>query len=288
MTDAILVATSLVPGSRIELQQRAIESWLNCGYDVVSYNNPAEIGRLAGDFFGISFEPMIRTGGLWSGKPVLFVSDVLHALKQTGRSICGIVNSDIIMQKNPDFLSCIHERANAGLVYGPRLDIDSLQDSKGEMDRFGADFFFFDRAIIDSIPESHLCLGMPYWDHWFPLMALLAGHQTSKLTSPFARHIKHPTFRDDSFFMFADEFIQQIVAKMDAPDAQPAFRPAFRIPDAQRNYALLKSAAIDAQQGDPKGQDAETALQALAGFIDEISRYVVLYTERTVRHMSIG
>jgi hypothetical protein len=282
VNERVLIATSIAPNSRIETQKRAVESWATAGFDVVSYNHADEIAILAPQFPGVQFEAMLRTGVLLAGKPVVFISDVVQKLKQTERALCGIVNSDILLKPDPRFLSAIRTYGEAGLVYGPRFDVASLSDEKGTLDRFGFDFFFFPRRIMDSFGESRLCIGMPYWDHWFPLMPLLAGHPTTKLIGNSARHVLHPTDRDDSFFLFADEFIQTILARIGAAPAN-ATSP---LPDeVKAGYEVAKQAAIDAESRNAGDAERMRHIEALAAMVDRISQYVVLYLDRNSKRV---
>lgn len=287
MSDRILIGTSIAPGGRIEVQRRAVDSWRDLNFDVASYNHPMEIEQLSDLFPDVTFEPTVRTGQLWSGKPVIFISDILRALKASRRGICGIINSDILITRNDQFVDGVRALAKDGFVYGPRVDVDNIDQLDSQLDLFGADFFFFNPVVIDSIPESHVCIGMPYWDHWLPLMALLAGHPTTKLVCPFARHVRHVTSRDDSFFLFADEFVQQVVAKMTSLPRSDSGVPFF-IPDALAKYRKLKSIAMEAQAQQIDEKSIVAAVDALARFIDEISRYVVTYLERNVKHTNLG
>lgn len=283
----ILIATSIAPNSRIAVQQQAVASWQAAGFDVVSYNGPEEIGRLQPLFPRVPFEPMLRTAKLWAGKPVLFVSDIVHALRRSERPLCGIVNSDIFFAGGGELAARIEADAASGFLYGPRFEVASFaQSGPGKLDPFGSDFFFFGRSVMNVFGESHLCLGMPYWDHWLPLMALLGGVPTTKLIDSAVRHVPHPTQRDDSFFLFADEFMQTITARMDAPNSPVAGREPFRLEGAQDRYLALKQAALDAETLPNDRRQAR--YEELALFCDEVSRYVVAYLDRNSRRVVLG
>ena len=55
---------------------------------------------------------------------------------------------------------------------------------------------------------------MPFWDLWFPLVPIFAGVSAKKLISPIAQHIPHPTQRDDSFFLFNNEFAGAVLPEL--------------------------------------------------------------------------
>jgi len=217
-SESILVATSIAPGARLEVQQRAVESWLRAGFDVTSLNVPEEIDQLRPDFPGIDFAPILRTAKPIVGKPLVFITDMVDFLRRSDRKVVGIINSDIHIAESGNLPSFIASRVSEGFIFGPRVEVPSFIEGTGELDPkldpWGFDFFFFDRHLPDVWGEKKFCLGMPFWDQWFPLMPLLAGRPTLKLISNAFRHIPHDTHRDQSFFMFADEFMEAVLPEM--------------------------------------------------------------------------
>ena len=209
-----LIATSIVPGGRIDIQAAAVKSWLDMGFTVTSLNSPEEIDGLRNTIPRVEFAAQMRTGKLEAGKPVIYISDILHHLKQSGETIVGIVNSDIYLPPNPNLITYIEGHAKGGLLFGPRQEVPEFGSSEGKMDPFGFDYFFLDPEILRVWPETRFCLGMPFWDLWFPLVPIFAGVPAKKLISPIARHIPHPTQRDDSFFLFNNEFAGAVLPEL--------------------------------------------------------------------------
>jgi len=210
----ILIATSIAPGPRIPVQAAAVQSWLDMGFEVASLNAPEEIDVLQGHFPGTEFIPQLRTGKLEAGKPVIYISELLHHLRQSGRQTVGIVNSDIYLAPDPGLMEFATENCKGGLLFGPRQEVTDFGASTGKMDPFGFDYFFMDAANLRIWPETRFCLGMPFWDLWFPLVPIFAGLPVKKLISPVARHIPHPTQRDDSFFLFNNEFAKAVLPQL--------------------------------------------------------------------------
>jgi hypothetical protein len=270
---SILIATSIAPNDRLAVQKAAIASWRAPGLAVASLNTSAEIERLAPEFPDVRFVPQVRTAKAYAGRPVIFVSDILHFLRTSGAPLCGIMNSDIFLDDAARLARYLGDAARAAFVYGARLDVENPSASQGKPDPFGFDYFFFDRSVIGVFQETHFCLGMPFWDHWLPLSAILAGTPVKKFHTPVARHVPHPTSRDDSFFMFNDEFARFAIARM-SPESEFEFGRDFPTADYER---LLQ----DATHGDGLPQDERIArLTRLAAYYDELSRYVVRFLDR--------
>jgi FkbM family methyltransferase len=187
---AILLATSLAPRD-IENQQRAVQSWVQAGFDVISVNHPDEIQKLAPHFGQVRFVPVSRNGRELYGKPLVYIDDILLALKASGNEIVGIINSDIHLRTNESLQGEIQQEAAGSLVYARRVNVNYLGDPLGEPEKKGIDLFVMDRAILEKIPSSQFCLGVSWWDCYFPVICVMYGIPLKCPDVQFAFHIKH-------------------------------------------------------------------------------------------------
>jgi len=186
----ILVATSIAPRN-IENQQNAINSWINAGFEVISCNIQAEIDLLESKFQNVCFTPVTRDASAQTGKPLVFIYDIMQELKRHKNDICGIINSDIHI-KNTDegMYKFILKEAEDSLLYGHRYDISDINDIYGTWFN-GIDFFFFDSKLIDMYPDDDMFIGGPEWDFWMVFIAMHFGGNAKELCTPIAYHIKH-------------------------------------------------------------------------------------------------
>ena len=191
MTNTPLIATSIAPNNRLEIQKKAIDSWNRGGFAISSLNTPIEIDALKNDFPEVQFIPQLRTAQAFVGKPMIFIADILQYLKSTSSTNCAIVNSDIFFTAPTEFHALLLAKTKDSFVYAPRYEVDRWDSDHGHFDLLGFDLFAFDRSFISDWPESHFCLGMPSWDHWFPLLSVLAGRSAKKIISSTIRHIPH-------------------------------------------------------------------------------------------------
>ena len=127
----LTIATSIAPGN-IDRQSKAIESWIKLGLNVVSINCAEEIDTLQQSFPDVKFIPAKRDGREIFGKPVIYFDDFLEYFKEAGSEFCGIVNSDIHLVGDEEIISFIKKEAKNCLVYGSRIEVDSLYVLDGE------------------------------------------------------------------------------------------------------------------------------------------------------------
>ena len=187
----ITIATSIAPRN-IDRQAKAIESWKKLGFNVVSINCAEEIEMLRRSFPDVEFVHANRDGREIFGRPVIYFDEFLEYFSRSNSELYGIVNSDVCLIAGEGIIPFIKEQAKNCLVYGSRIDVDSLDSLDGEFYEEGFDFFFFPKSLISCFPKSDFCIGMPWWDYWMALMPALQGIKTKKCVSPFAYHLKHP------------------------------------------------------------------------------------------------
>ncbi len=180
----------LKPGE-LDRQLLAIESWRKAGFEPVSLNCSVECEQLAGSFSQVEFREVSRDGRALTGKPLVYIDDLLAAVAAESGQVSGIVNSDIIFRSDADLPVELARVTGEGLLYGCRLDIDSPTDTQGKIYDIGFDFFFMNRELAGKFPSSKLCLGAPMWDYWVPLISSKLGYPTAFLRNIIAWHIVH-------------------------------------------------------------------------------------------------
>ncbi len=193
LRDGIVIVTSLAPRD-ITVQRQSIVSWLDNGFRVVSLNSADEIKEIEKYFPEIVFIPIQRNAKEQFGKPYVYFDDVIDYFRNCDVQVCGIINSDIILQNiSDDIIDIIYRESKDSMVYGSRLDIASLDRlADGIPYELGFDFFFFDRSILDVYPQSDFCIGLPWWDYWAIIIPLVHHIPVKRLRSSFAFHIIHP------------------------------------------------------------------------------------------------
>ncbi|MBI4995339.1 MAG: glycosyltransferase, partial [Rhodocyclales bacterium] len=133
-----------------------------------------------------------RDGRQTVGKPCVYFDDILAHLKTSKAEVFGIINSDVYLDAEPSLVDFLCREARGALVYGSRLEVESLHSAAGWTYWMGYDYFFFDSQIRDAYPKSDFMLGVPWWDYWAPFLLVQKGLPIKHLTSPIAYHVSHP------------------------------------------------------------------------------------------------
>jgi hypothetical protein len=202
----MIAITSIAPGHKnFENQFRAIESWKEAGYEVVSLNSPEEIEQLK-DFKDVKFICTNRHNKKIFGKPYVIVSAIIDYLKEVKSEYSLIINSDIIIDDKYKVTDRLKEKSKEGVVVLNRMDFEGDM-SKARMYELGFDGFFINKIHLDVFPQTILCLGQCHWDFWLPYIAATGGVKLIKLREPYIYHAKHPVqYSRDNWMRTAEIF----------------------------------------------------------------------------------
>jgi len=185
-----------VMSKRPEIQRLAIESWRRAGLRVVSLNTPDEIDHVAPLFSDIEFIS-VDPSWLYEENPNLLpIDDILSVMAREGSTVCGFINSDIIMMEGGNLLASVTRHVHGSLVFGSRLDIQNFNDDVGTPYSQGFDFFFLEQESLQLLKGSKLLVGMPWWDYWIPLAARANGLLMKRLKGHRMLHVNHPQTYD--------------------------------------------------------------------------------------------
>lgn len=208
--EVITIATSLAPGKDLHNQRMVINSWLKIGFKVISMNSQEEIAVLQPYFSDIEFVTVDRDGRNKFTKPYIYFDDCLAYFATSDSKICGIVNSDIYLLKE-EFYSFLKKEAVHSFVYGSRVDVETVDDLKGDFFDLGFDYFFFDKQIVSHYPQSNFLIGLPMWDFWAVLIPIYFRIPVKKVITPHAYHITHKANWDHkNWCVFRDELLRYI------------------------------------------------------------------------------
>jgi hypothetical protein len=274
---AISIATSLMPRHAVELQMAALTSWQDCGFKVTSVNTAAEILELRKYFRGIDFHEAPRTAEKIVGKPVPFIRDVLlSARAREGSSpVIGLINSDIFIRPIDGLASALCHHAREAMVLLPRVDVANadvvrnFHPNANEKLSTGYDGVFMPAAMLDDIPDSLFCIGMPFWDYWLPLIAILKGHPLKTLVTPIALHVSHETRWDGSVYLFFHALMSDLLKTANAMKPSAAASAFDVVVDA------LSHVYGDIFERGTKAAQSPQAAEALAALYDRLQEVIV-------------
>ncbi len=221
----IFLATSLVPGRDAALQTATVRSWTAAGFEVISVNGAAEAEAVRAAFPNVQVVVPASTAERFAKKPVPYIHDMLKALRAAiaapghdpGACVAGLINADIFLRDVPGLKAFIQREAQGALLCGPRVDVanaeqfTAFQPTGSEAYSIGYDYFFLPGKFLDDYADSPFCMGMPFWDYWFPLVTLLRGKPIKSLNSPVALHAAHETRWDDTVYLFFHALITYVL-----------------------------------------------------------------------------
>lgn len=194
----MLIATSLMYSNdtyEIEKQYKALQTWRDAGFDIISCNVLSEIKQLPILFPQVRFVELKRSGKERTGKPFPFIFDLLEALRENivqENEVCGIINSDIFIKNlSADMVSRYLLENGDTILILHRYDIENENDVEGEYYFSGIDAFFFLSKHLKVFPDRGFMLGRPEWDHWFLYEAMKEGLKVREIKNKIAFHIKH-------------------------------------------------------------------------------------------------
>ncbi len=219
MTPDVVWCTSLPPRGDGAAQVVRALSW---GGRVVSFNDAEEAARL--DCPAAERMTVARSGRRILGKPVPFLDDILDWQTAAAEPVVGIVNADISFEATAAERRFLTDLAASGsLVCIRRTDVpdEATPLSRGTQLPQGFDAFLYPRGMSASLRAAGFCLGMPFWDLWLPLAAVLAGRPVAMVRAPLARHVEHPVVWNASAPVFMHLFVQAALAAA-AGGASPA------------------------------------------------------------------
>jgi hypothetical protein len=201
MTPSVCLATSVPPVVRREIasgidigpryQRLCIESWAATGWRVVSANPAEEAAAVRLTYPGLEVAEVGRSAQAVFGRPFVWIEDILAVLDRQDAEVTGIVNSDIWLALDPAERDAVAACAREGMVAYNRAEIVHLGQRTGPLYRYGFDLFLWPRDLSRRLDMRGLALGVPWWDYWIILNALLLEVPVRLVQNPSALHLSH-------------------------------------------------------------------------------------------------
>lgn len=201
VTDAAL-ATSIPPRMRRPApggedagptwRAACLASWPAPGWRVVTVN-PAEELALLGDLpEGVVAEEAAPGVARAYGRAGTWVADALARAVATGAPVVGLVNADIRLDLGPARRAALLERAGQAMLVCNRMDVGHAAQTDGPFYRYGYDLVLMPREMAGRLHLEGFALGVPWWDYWVVLDALLQGLPVEVVQCTGVRHLAHP------------------------------------------------------------------------------------------------
>jgi hypothetical protein len=177
-------------------QRRCIASWARTGWRVVSVNPEQEVAGLAAAHPGLEVHAVARSAEAEYGRPFVWIDDLFATLEREAPpdTLVGLINSDIELALPPAERDAVEARARADggtLVIYNRTELQHPGQRIGPLYRYGFDLFVMPAAVMRRLDMRGFALGVPWWDYWLALDALLNAVPVVLVQNPSARHLAH-------------------------------------------------------------------------------------------------
>ncbi|MBR0671915.1 hypothetical protein [Neoroseomonas soli] len=169
-----------------------LASWAAPGWRVVTVNPAEEFAALG------ALPPEIGTANAAPGVADVYgragtwVGDALARAVSTGAPVVGLVNADIRLDLRPARRAALAERASRAMLVCNRMDVGHAAQAAGPFYRYGYDLVLMPREMAGRLALDGFALGVPWWDYWVVLDALLQDLPVQVVQCDGIRHLAHP------------------------------------------------------------------------------------------------
>jgi hypothetical protein len=168
-----------------------IASWQQAGYRVVSVNAHCETGEVRSQHPDVDVIGVARDGRARTGRPLVFIADMLALMADCGHTSAAIANADVLCMT--DAATRLRGWEPDGFAYSNRLDIDDPQLSNPRL-HGGMDFLIANTAQLRALQAPDFLFGTPWWDYWLPMALTGLGVKGARLSVnqlPLIAHLAH-------------------------------------------------------------------------------------------------
>ncbi|CAH0168838.1 hypothetical protein ROS9278_01144 [Roseomonas sp. CECT 9278] len=166
-------------------------SWPSSGWRVMTVNPAAEcdrLGELPAGIEAVTAQPGVAET---YGRPGAWIADALACAVATGAPVVGLVNADILLSLDGGARAALVERAAQGMVACNRTDVLHGHQGEGTVYRYGYDLVMMPRDMAVRLDLSGFAFGVPWWDYWIVLDAMLQGLPVMAVQCEGIRHLSH-------------------------------------------------------------------------------------------------
>lgn len=195
-------------------REACISSWPAPGWRVLALVPPEEAADNLAP--GPEIEPVRAEPGVAEryGRPGVWLSDALARAAATGAGVVGIVNADIRLDLCAARRAALVAMARDTLVACHRMEVGHAAQAEGPFYRYGFDLVLMPAALAPRLDLRGFAFGVPWWDYWILLDAMMLGAGVSVVECPGVRHLSHPTaWRRDAWLDALREVATRIAAR---------------------------------------------------------------------------
>lgn len=199
--------TSISPRHAIgDAQINAVQSWVDRGLKVLSFNAQSEIDELADKYPLVTFVRVDRNASGIYKRPYVFISSFIEYAAANELEAVMIINSDIVINGDVSqhFAACEN-----GLVFANRCDHNGDFQNPTRY-KHGFDVFFIHSKYYGVLHQSLFAMGQTWWDYWVPYRFVKMGLRIHLITDCLFLHARHAVQYDATEWVRMTEHFQWI------------------------------------------------------------------------------
>lgn len=186
-------------------QDACISSWRAAGFVPVTVNGPAEPAD-----HGIRQLVLGRDASEITGRPHVYLDDLAAAIADDTQGPFGLLNADIAIPPSAGLASVVASIEPGRFLFARRRDTADPTHDRGVPYHGGFDFFAGHTRDLRDVRDTGFVFGLPWWDHYFPLLMLMRGCRVTQL-EPQVLHLEHDErWEPSTFDSFGERFVSAI------------------------------------------------------------------------------
>lgn len=187
----MIAVTSISPTHiNKDIQLKSVQSWIDLGLDVYSFNNKEECDLLSPLYPGIIFIQTHRTMEATFRKPYVSLSAIFDWCKVQKEDTFCLINSDIELKTDKETIQRISKQTKENkCIVANRVNYTT--EYSGSKYLSGIDVFFMNKNNIGVFPQNLFCLGQCHFDYYIPYLSLQKGYEVIFLKQDIAFHKDH-------------------------------------------------------------------------------------------------
>lgn len=190
---------------------RCVQSWRDCGFDPVTVNSVNEpLHPLIADL-GVEVVRVPRDASAITGRPHVLLQDLLDAARRVSAERVLIVNADIELEMTQDAQKRLARLEPMEAVAVRRRDHSGEKRLDTLPYDCGIDLLGVGRDVHDDLDAGELIFGMPWWDHFVPMMLLWRGAEVVPGTGINVWHLDHDgRWNKNQYVRSGQEFLRLV------------------------------------------------------------------------------
>lgn len=187
------MARQTVLGDEIgeDYARRCFGSWVASGFRPVTVNARSESISPLYRALGVETRRLDRDASAICGRPLPYFADLIEEMRASGPGVVALTNADIQLRLTPADLTRIRTLKRGECVVAHRVDVDYPEMTTGPEYDPGFDFFALHAEDLPAIRDCPLVFGLPWWDHFLPLLLLMRGLRRVDISIGSVVHLQH-------------------------------------------------------------------------------------------------